>query len=126
MFPPVFALVKNDSAVQTALGTNPVRFWPFGDAKTPGPTAMVIAPYAVWQTIYGSPENYVSGRPDIDNWAVQIDIYANDVLQVRAAAEALRDALELSAYVTSWRGESWESATKRYRYSFDVEFWTPR
>ena len=122
MKPPIFDIIKVVSAVTALLGTDPVRFFPFGQAPDD-----VEMPYAVWQTVSGSPENYLSGTPSIDNWMAQVDVYAKKGSTARNVAEALRDALEadLTAYITAWRGERKED-DNIFRYSFDVEFLTER
>ena len=43
-----------------------------------------------------------------------------------AVAEALRDAIEPNAHITSWRGDSRDTETKLYRYSFDLTWWVNR
>lgn len=121
MYPPIFNLVKNYGPATAIFGNNPVRFYPFGEAPQ-----SVQTPYAVWQGLYGTPENYINQRPDIDSFGTQIDVYADTASGARAAAKEVRDALEGQAYVVAWRGESIDSDTKRFRYSFDVEFLTPR
>jgi len=120
MNPPIFTIVSAVSAVTTLLGTDPVRFFPFGQAPDD-----VDMPYAVWQTVSGSPDNYLSGTPSIDSWLVQVDVYAKKGSTSRTVAEALRDAIEPEAYITAWRGESKED-NNIFRYSFDVEFLTAR
>jgi hypothetical protein len=120
VYPPVFAIVAADVGVQAALGTNPVRFFPFSQAPDD-----VTMPYAVWQTVSGSPENYLAGLPDIDGWMVQVDVYAETGRAARTAAQALRDAIEPEAYIVAWRGESKED-DGIFRYSFDVGFLTQR
>ena len=120
MNPPIFTIIAADSGVTTLLGTDPVRFFPFGQA--PDEADM---PYAVWQTISGGPENYLSGTPSIDGWLVQVDVYAERGTIARTVAEALRDAIEPEAYITAWRGESKEE-DNIFRYSFDVDFLTER
>lgn len=125
MFPPIAALIAGSASVKALIGTNPIRFWPFGQAQK-NASGVVETPYVVWQTIYGPPENYLNRTPDIDNWGVQIDVYADTATSVRSVAKALRDVLEPHAHITGWRGESIDPDTNKYRYSFDVEFWTPR
>lgn len=121
MYPPIFELAVKSAAVKAALGTNPTRLFLFGLAPEG-----VGLPYAVWQVVGGSPENYLTNRPNTDNFLIQIDVYGPDVDDVRAAAKALRDALEDHAHVTSWRGESRDSETRLYRSSFDMSFFTNR
>lgn len=116
MFPPVFELAAQDAAVRALLG-DPMRLYPFGEAdqKTP-------VPYAVWQLVSGTPNNYLGERPDADAFTVQVDVYANKQVDVRAIAKALRDAFEGDAYVSSWNGEVREPETRRFRITFTVDF----
>ena len=119
MYPPVFQTVATDPAVQAVLGIAPVRVFPFGQA--PDEVAM---PYCVWQTVSGVPANYLGNTPDMDEWLVQFDVYAETASSARGAAEALRDAIEEVVYITAWRGESKEGGV--YRYSFDANFISQR
>ena len=121
MFPPLFATLNASSAVKALLGTSPLRVYPAGEA-----TQATAKPYAVFQTITGVPENYLGETPDMDGFTVQIDVYAATLTAARNAAKAIRDALEPVAYVGGWRGEQKDAATDAYRYSFDVDFLTPR
>ena len=121
MYPPIFQLISADTDAKKALGASPVRFYPFGAAPE-----NVALPYAVWQTVGGYPENYLAEVPDIDQYMVQVDVYATTATTARSTAEALRDAIEPSAHIAAWRGESKDAETGHYRYSFDVDFLTPR
>ncbi|WP_028627656.1 tail completion protein gp17 [Metapseudomonas resinovorans] len=121
MFAPLFQVCAADAAVQVALGNNPVRLYPFGEAPQ-----NVARPYAAWQGIGGAPENFLSQRPDIDRFAIQVDVYADTATAARNAAKALRDAIEPHAHITRWGGESRDPVTNHYRVSFDVDWWTPR
>lgn len=121
MYPPIFSIVSKSAAVKSAFGTDPVRIYMFGLAPEG-----VKHPYAVWQIVGGSPENYLNETPDIDLFSVQIDVYGASVTAVRSGARALRDAIEPHAHVVSWRGESKDVETNLYRSSFDVDFWTDR
>jgi len=111
MFPPLFKAAAASAEVKALLGSNPVRVYPFGEAEEG--TAL---PYAAWQIISGSPENYLSGKPDVD-------VYGATAASTRAAATALRDALEGVAYLVAYNGENRDRDTKNYRVSFDLE-WT--
>jgi hypothetical protein len=121
MFPPVFATAAASPAVQAVFGSNPTRVYPFGEAPQG-----VTAPYATFQTVSGSPENYLAQRPDSDEFRVQLDVYAATPTAARNAAKALRDALEPLGYVVSWNGEFRDADTNLYRYSFDWSHLTPR
>lgn len=121
MFAPIFKVCAANAGVTALLGTNPVRLFPFGEA--PQDTAK---PYAVWQVIAGSPENYLAGRPDMDGFTLQVDAYATTGAAVRAIAKAISEAIELDAYVVRWGGESKDPETKTYRYSVDIDWLVPR
>lgn len=125
MFPPLFAVLNASTAVKALLGSNPLRVYLFGEGPPVG-AATYAKPYAVWQTITGSPENYLAGVPDTDGFTTQIDVYADTPSAARNAAKAIRDAIEPVAYVAGWRGESREADTNLFRYSFDVDWLTPR
>lgn len=121
MFPPLFQACASDSAVQSLLGTDPTRLWPFGEGD-PSPTY----PYAVWQVISGAPENYLSEPPDIDSFGVQVDVYAKTAEEARAVAQVLRSAIEPFAYITGFLGEFRDTITRNYRYSFSADWIVPR
>ena len=121
MFAPIFSVCAADAGVVALLGTAPTRLYPFGEAPQD-----TVKPYAVWQMITGSPENYLAGRPDVDGFTMQVDVYAPTATAVRDVARALRNAIELKANIVRWGGESKDSATKIYHYSFDVDWLVPR
>lgn len=121
MYPPIFEVCKADAAVVALLGSSPLRFYPFGEAPQ-----KVAKPYAVWQQVGGAPENYLAGRPDIDAYTLQVDVYADSAASARAVAEAIRNAIELRAHIVAWRGESRDPETKHYRSSFDVDWFVQR
>lgn len=120
-YPDIFAKVTGTGLLTQALGQDPVRFFPFGQAPTG-----VADPYAVWQVVGGAPENYLDVAPDVDSFLIQIDVYGMAADRVRAAAAVLRDAIELHAQLAAWRGESQDRETKRFRVSFDVNWWQQR
>jgi hypothetical protein len=80
----------------------------------------------VWQLITGSPENYLAGRPDMDGFTLQVDVYAGTASSVRSVTDAITHAIELKANVVRWGGESKDAATKLYRSSFDIDWLVPR
>jgi len=122
MFPPVFQTAENDPAVTALLQTgSTLRVYLFGEAAQ-----KTVYPYAVWQMAGGAPENYLGETPDIDQFTTQIDVYADTAASAWAAGKALRDSFEKVAYITSWRGTTRDSETRKYRLSFDCAWWTPR
>lgn len=123
MYPPIFAVCAASPAVRALLGEGDgtVKLFLFGLAPQ-----NVKTPYAVWQTIGGLPENYITNVPDIDSFSVQVDVYASSAAEAREVAAALRDAIEPHAHVVGWRGDSRDPETKNYRYSFDVNWFVRR
>lgn len=116
-YPPIFQVAAADLAVTALLGVRPVRLYLFGLAP-PKPAGT----YCVWQVISGSPENFLAGRPDAEAYSLQLDIYAASGDEARAAGNAIEYAVELSATVTGYNGESRDTETGLYRYSFDVDW----
>ncbi len=121
MHPPIFRTCVRSAAVVALLGSKPTRLYPFGEAPE-----NVQLPYAVWQIIGGAPEHFLAGSPDIDSYALQVDVYATSAAIARAVGRALRDAIETEACITRWGGEMREPNTRDYRLSFDLDWWTPR
>jgi len=121
MYPGIFEIVAADAGVTALLGSDPVRFWPFGIAPEHDDR-----PYAVHQAVFGTPENTLSCVPDIDHFGIQVDVYATTVSEARGVAEAVRDALETQSHLVAHNGENWESATGLYRIGLTFEFWTLR
>lgn len=121
MTPPIYEVCAEDPTVRLILGSQPVRFFPWGAVP-----AKVAYPYAVYQVIGGSPENYLAGRPDIDTFAIQVDVYGKTGSSVANAAIALRDAIELKANIMRWRGQEVDPETKNKRISFDIDWIVPR
>lgn len=121
MLPPIFKVCAAAPAVTALLGAGPTRLYPFGEAPE-----HVTAPYAVWQVVSGAPENFLADRPDMDSFTLQVDVYAASEAAARAVAGAIRDAIELQAYIVRWGGQSKDPETDSYRISFDVDWHIPR
>lgn len=121
MLPPIQEVVMNDPAVRVLLGNDPTRFYSFGSAPE-GETR----PYATWQIVNGTPENYINDRPDIDDMGVQVDIYALTMVEAVAVAEKIRDAIEDQSHITLWRGMGKDEATRLYRFLFISDWLTAR
>jgi len=121
MFPNIFQVAVADESVTALLGALPTRFYHSGKSEQGG-----ALPYATWQVVAGSPENYIDSAPDIDMYSIQIDVWANSLRSARNVAEALRDAFEGRAHITSWRGESTDETTNHHNYSFDIDWFEKR
>ena len=121
IYPPVFKYARASEEVTALLGSAPLRVYMFGRAPQ-----NVAYPYAVWQVVAGSPENYITNTPDIDAFTTQIDVYARDSDEARRCGMALRDAFEPYGHVVSWRGETRDDETESFRSGFDVDWWVDR
>lgn len=116
-YPPIFQVAASDPGVTDLLGANPTRLYLFGMAPdTPAGT------YCVWQVVNGSPENFLAGRPDAEAYGLQVDVYGTTATAARTAGHAIEYAVELSATITSYNGETKDAETGLYRYSFDVDW----
>lgn len=120
MYPPFFETLKNLAPVKSIFGTSP-RIFPHGIADQ-----NTLKPYAVFQIITGFPANYLGDLPDNDSYTVQVDVYALTAEAAANGAQAIRNGIEPVAYVTAWRGQFKDIDTNLFRYSFDVDFNTPR
>lgn len=118
MIPPIFPLV---SASVSSLGSDPVRFYPFGQA-----TQQTPKPYATYQIIAGTPENYLGNLPDIDMVLIQIDVWGDTAPSVSSVADDIRDALEGACHMTGIGVSSRDPNTQNYRYQMDFTYWNPR
>ena len=124
MFPPVYATCAADTSVATLLTDSDGRLRLFPAGEAPQTEAR---PYAVWQTIYGEPDNSLCCIPNTDLFGTQIDVYGPTLDGVRAIAEAsaMRSRRSMIALVVRYNGESREAGTRsdrHWRYSFDVEW----
>lgn len=121
MSPPIFQVCAADPAVTAVLGSGPTRLFPFGEAPQG-----VELPYAVWQIITGYPENHLDDPPDIDQFTIQIDVYAAGVTEAREAMQAIRDAIEPHATVTNWNGERTDPDTGHRSVGMDADWFVHR
>lgn len=114
---PFYTVCKADPTVQALLGGTSPRIYPFGQAPQD-----VVKPYVVYQWVGGSPYNLLNCRPDADQASLQVDVYGLTTQSTTAVAKAIRYAIELDSYITSYRGDMREEDTKLYRTSFDVDW----
>ena len=113
MFPTIRALIAADA---TANGLLSGRVYRHGSA--PQNTAR---PYVTWSVPGGVPENTFDG-PTHDNFRVQVDCWHDSDSGIETVAEAVRNALETSAYCVGYLANEEDPQTGRYRISFAFDF----
>lgn len=110
----LFQLIKQSPACTAVLGTNPVRFFEFGSAPQ-----LEQLPYATFQVINGAPFNKLSGPAAADQITYQIDAWAKSASEIKALADAIREAIEGSGYIAFFNtGKDDESGLFRYTARF--------
>ena len=120
--PPIFTILNASSAVTALLkGNGILRVFEFGHAPQ-----NVARPYAVWQTINGTPEHFLSDRPDAEEQYIQFDFYADTQSSAKSVRNAVEYALETHARITSYRSEDIEPETKLWRSGFDLSWFIKR
>ena len=124
MFPPVFAVCSADTSVVTLLTGGDGRLLLFPGGEAPQQEAR---PYAVWQTIYGEPDNTSLLHPEYPAVSgFRFDIYGPTLDGVRNIAAALHGAIEHPS--PTWFATTGSPAMRapgrdrHWRYSFDVEW----
>lgn len=121
MIPDIFPIIKNNNSVTALIGSNPVRFFPFGEAPQ-----NVAYPYVTYAVINGIPANSLDCVPDIDNLPTQVDVWAKTAESAESVATAIRDAIEPTTSMTNIRNMGRDPDTKSYRITLEFDFWTYR
>lgn len=117
MIPPLFPLLSG----VTSLGSSPKRFYPHGEA-----TQATLKPYATWQMVTATPENYLGERPDIDGTLIQVDVWATTQSSASSVADDIRNAFEPYMHMTSFGNTEKDASTGLFRYRMDFSYWVPR
>lgn len=120
MLPEVFPILSEDSDVIGFVGN---RIYRHGHAPQ-----NANAPYITWFVVVGTPENCMDTTPTIDRYTIQIDCWSshNGSTQVEQMAEAVRDAMEPHAHMTSIPVNEKDFETQRYRIGMVFDFWRHR
>jgi hypothetical protein len=122
VYPPIFQIVAADATATGLLGSNPVRFWPFGSAPQDE-----TRPYATHQLVSGAPVNTITTPPRADRASVQVDAYGKTATEAWTVANAIAGAIETSlAYVASWDLALIDADTGLFRVAFTCDFYVPR
>jgi len=117
MHAPLFALCKDKPELQAYLGINPFRLYPFGNAPRDG-----LKPYAVWQRIGGAAEIALNGDFGFETIDLQLDCYADNLIQVRSMIKTFYEVLYNQAQIVRYGLEAFEPEAQLWRSSFDMRF----
>jgi hypothetical protein len=79
-------------------------------------------PYITWFVVSGQPYDQISGAPCADFYAVQIDCWSENELEVEALAMAVRMALDAPGVANRLAITQYESGTKLYRVGLEADF----
>lgn len=82
-------------------------------------------PYIIGTVVSIVPENQLQGRPGVDRYHFQFDVYAETKASARAVLAAMRTPLELEGYEISSRDFA-DPTTDLRNIKSDWEFWLPR
>lgn len=118
MFPPIYATLHGDSAVEAIVED---RIYPHADAPQG-----VVKPYVTWQQINLDPANNLSSAPGIDRCTVQIDCWHPTSAGLGILARAVRDAIEPQCHITGAPVDGRDVETRLYRYAWQADWWLPR
>jgi len=112
---PFFTICAGDDGVKAIFGELPTRIYPYGQADEG-----VTRPYATWQVISGNPENYLADASNLDDYQIQVNVYAESDTTVIAGANAIMQAIQEHAYVLNYNGDGRDAQTSDFYFSFDV------
>jgi hypothetical protein len=83
-------------------------------------------PYVVWFVATAVPDNTLSESPQRDDQRIQIDCYSKSQSEAGAMKAAVVDAIEPLGYIVFGPWNTYETDTKLFRWSMDLEYWNPR
>lgn len=119
MRPSVFPIAQ--TITPAVFGSNPIRFWSFGEAPQNFQGNATDYPYAVWQHVIGLPYNSLKCQPTLAQHTIQIDIYAKTPQTLEAALSATFAAFADAGTVNNVQDWPREADTRLYRYTLEVD-----
>lgn len=126
--PNVWGWIKDDAAVQAALG-DPPRVYEDEAEVMDAPEGQPVdaGAYATWHVMTGAPGNKLSEAPRDTRFVLVFSVVSGTQASRDAAKKALIDALELGhGYVVRENPSYRDESTKLYVCGFDFSCWTPR
>lgn len=118
---PAFHILGTDVDIQLALGSNPVRIFPFGEAPE-----KTQAPYVTYFVVpAGTTENTLDCGPEMDRIPTQVDVWHKSAKECLELATLIRIKLQAHGVLTRFGGEEREPNTQLYRLMMEFDFLEP-
>ena len=114
---PVVPALRASEAVTALLGSAPLRVY---EDIAPDNTPL---PYAVWQVVSGTPENYLDSRANLDHVSFQIVVYDTQPKRAQETRAVIRAVLEKYCYITNIHPSGYERDTKLFSRGFDANWY---
>lgn len=121
MIPSLFTILNDNNTVKGLLGSSPLRVFPWGEAPP-----NVTKPYATYGVFSGNPVNTMGETPQIDIDGTQVDVWGLTGSSVLSVANAIRNALQTYAHMTSYENSGRDEETKLFHCRMDFDFFTSR
>lgn len=119
------ALMRAAAPVTSIIGTSPMRCYPAGIAAQNG-TFNQNVPLLTWFTVFTVPENYINGRPTMDNVRLQVAAWALTYDDALALFNAARAASELEGTWVDVNQDGFDDDVKRFYVMGHWESWVHR
>lgn len=113
-----FDILNSNIPVKALMGANPLRVYPYGTKLGLSPRK----PYAVYGVFNAVPYNYLGDRTDMDLNGIQVDIYAETSEKVVQCFNAIRNAVESHAYVTSFSTAETDIEDGLFHIRMEIDF----
>lgn len=113
-----FSILNNNAAVKVLMGSAPLRVFPYG-TKINLPAQK---PYALYGLFNSIPYNYLGDSGDMDLSGIQVDVYADSSSSLINCYNAIRDAIEGKAYLTSFSTPDIDIEDGLYQVRMEFDF----
>ncbi|EMB7125462.1 DUF3168 domain-containing protein [Acinetobacter baumannii] len=116
---PIFRILNANSKIKALLGED---LKVYEDVAPSG----IEPPYAVWQIITASSENYLDSQAKLDHVMYQVIVYDTDVIRATAIRAAIRSVLGDHSYILNSMINGKETQTKLFSRGFDANWFVKR
>lgn len=113
-----FDILNKSTEVRRLLGSNPLRVYPYGVKLNTIPRK----PYVLYGVFNAVPYNYLASRSDMDLSGIQADIFSETSDNAASCFNAIRDAIEHKAYISSFSTADMDIEDGLYHIRMDIDF----